>query len=97
MKPIVAALIGVLVMWMLACAICGYHRRFVAFLAIALGGIALNIAWMVIGLDADPFGKHALVAHAAASLYAISSVLTGWVVGRVVRRLREKAPQEDMT
>lgn len=84
----IATLMGIVILWMLACAVCGYWGRFILFLGIAIGGIALNITWMVVGLEAYPFTNHALRAHFAAVVYAVSSFVSGWVLRRLVLAFR---------
>lgn len=83
------ALMAVLFFWMLGCGWAGYARRFGLFAVIALAGIGANSVWMVLGFDAHPLEPAALMAHAAAACYAISSLALGWLVGRITRSFRE--------
>lgn len=78
-----------LAVWVFGCGYAGYKKRFGLFVIIALTGMGLNTLWMVLGLDARPFSPPAMMAHAAALLYAFSSVGLGWLTGRLVGRFRE--------
>lgn len=80
-----APLIAALCLWMAVCAWCGYRRRFIAFLAFLLGGLALNMLWMTLALHAHPFELNALVAQSAATLYALCAFGIGWFGGRIRR------------
>jgi hypothetical protein len=88
MSPVVWMLVAVLAVWMLACAWCGYARRFVLFIVVLCSGIALNSVWMMTALDANPVRGHALTAHLATLLYALTAVGAGWLLGRLVRQFR---------
>jgi hypothetical protein len=85
MSMLLAILVGVLAIWMLAAAWCGYRASLWRFAVVLLIGLGLNMAWMVLGLDARPFERHALVAQAAATLYALCAFGLGWLVGRFRR------------
>lgn len=78
-----------LAVWMFFCAYAGYHRRFGLVLIVVVIGMALNTLWMVLGLDAKPLSRPALMAHAAAVFYAISAVGTGFLIGRLAQAFRE--------
>ena len=82
------ALIGVLICWMAVCAWCGYRRRFALFAAVLLCGLALNAGWMVLGLDADPFEPHLVMALFAMALYGLVAFGCGWLASRVVSHWR---------
>ncbi len=84
-----SVLIAGLAVWMFGCAYAGYKKRFGLFLVILAVGMTLNTSWMVFGLDAKPFSNPAMTAHLAALMYAISAVGIGWLVGRLVRGIRE--------
>ena len=84
-----APVIGVLCLWMIACAWCGYQRRYVGFLAVLLGGLALNALGMAYLLNAQPFEANALMAQTAAVLYAFCAFGVGWFAGRIRRAWRE--------
>lgn len=88
-SPVVNLLIVLLIVWMLACVWCGYSRRFILFAALLLGALAANTLWMVVGLETNPVSRHALMAHLAAVMYACSSLLLGWIIGRFIRSWRE--------
>lgn len=88
MNWLLILLVTVLVIWMLLCARCGYHLRLIRFLGVLIGGLALNMGWMVFALKAHPFEPNALVAQASAVLYAITAFGSGWLVGRLVRQWR---------
>lgn len=91
MTPLAIMLIAVLLVWMTACVWTGYGARAKTF-AVVLGvGLALNMAWMMIGLDAHVLEPHALVAEAAIALYGISAFGFGWLIGRVKKAWRESA------
>ncbi|QUJ75111.1 hypothetical protein KDD17_08690 [Sulfitobacter albidus] len=79
----------VLFVWMFGCAYAGYARRFGLFAVVAFGGMALNTAWMVVGLGAHPFEGAAMFAHAAAVCYAFSALALGFLIGRLMRALHE--------
>lgn len=85
---LVPVLVVILALWMLGCGYAGYTRRFGLFFAVAALGIGLNTLWMMIGLDARPFSPPALMAHAAAALYALCALATGWLAGRLARSWR---------
>jgi hypothetical protein len=96
---LVAVLGAILLLWMLACGWCGYRRRLLWFLLVLLAGLGLNMSWMVFGLGGHPFEPHALMAHAAAILYASGSFVVGFLISRVVRQfratsVRDLPPQE---
>ena len=78
-----------LAVWMLFCGYVGYHRRFGLALIVVAIGMGLNTLWMMLGLDAQPLSRPALMAHAAAVFYAISAVGTGFLIGRLVQAFRE--------
>lgn len=78
-------IIGLLAFWMAACCFCGLKKRFVAFLAVVLTGLAANMAWMVFGLNAKPFESNALIAQAAAVMYALCAFGLGLFLARVQR------------
>tara|TARA_R110002072_G_scaffold18676_14_gene69732 strand:- start:476 stop:757 length:282 start_codon:yes stop_codon:yes gene_type:complete len=86
MTMTVATLVMVLAVWMLVCGWCGYRRRVFAFLAVLLAGLALNMAWMVFGLNARPFEANALMAETSALMYAIGAFGVGWLAGRLARQ-----------
>jgi hypothetical protein len=48
-------------------------------------GLALNMVWMMGGLDAHPLEVHALIAQASVTLYALCAFGLGWFVGRIAR------------
>ncbi|MFK7838070.1 MAG: hypothetical protein AB8B60_17810 [Sulfitobacter sp.] len=78
-----APLVAVLLLWMVFCALCGFRKRYVGFLAMLLGGLALNMLWMVFGLNAQPFEPHALLAQFSAVIYAVCAFFIGWFARRV--------------
>ncbi len=86
---LIPVLTAILALWMFGCGYAGYTKRFGLFVIIAGLGMALNTVWMVFGLDARPFSSPALMAHGAATLYALCALATGWLVGRLVRSFRE--------
>lgn len=88
MNLTIAALIAVLAVWMLGCAYQGYRARFLGFLGVLLVGMALNMFWMALHLNATPLEGNALMAQAALVLYGLSAFGFGWLVGRVVRQFR---------
>ena len=88
MNMLVLILISLLIFWMLACAYCGYHLRILRFFAVLMAGLALNMAWMMIGLNARLFEINALIAQASAALYACAAFGCGWLAGRIMREWR---------
>ena len=94
MSGTVLALAVVLLAWMALCAMCGLRWRPIVFLAALAGGLALNLAWMVLGLDAKPFEPHALMAQGALALYGIGSFGAGLLARRLVQAWRETAVGE---
>ncbi|MFD2738531.1 hypothetical protein ACFSUD_03015 [Sulfitobacter aestuarii] len=94
MSLLLVLLVGILLLWLLACGWAGYRLRPLALIAILCGGLALNSAWMVFGLDAHPLERHALTAHAAAILYAFSAFGIGYLIGRVMRHWRADRVEE---
>ncbi|NNK15991.1 MAG: hypothetical protein HKP51_03695 [Sulfitobacter sp.] len=82
-------LVTTLLLWMAACAICGYRGRFVGFLGVLLAGLTLNMVWMVYGLQAHPLETNALIAQGAASLYAVCAFSIGWFAARIRRAWRD--------
>jgi len=91
MTALAFALIAVLLVWMTACVWTGYKVRTKSFLVVLAVGLGLNMAWMMIGLDARALEPHALVAQVAIALYGISAFGFGWLIGRVRRAWRESA------
>lgn len=81
LAPVLAAL----VVWMLACAWCGFRGRLAAFAAVFGAGLVINQLWIVYGLNASPFEFNALVAQGAAATYAICAGGIGWFAGRLRR------------
>jgi hypothetical protein len=94
MSVTVLTLIAVLAVWMLLCAWCGYRARYLLFVGVLLGGLALNLAWMVFGLKTHPFDIHALSAQMAAVLYAVGAFGCGWLVGRFARRWQDSRVED---
>ena len=88
MNMLVLILISLLIFWMLACAYCGYHLRILRFFAVLIAGLALNMAWMMIGLNARLLEINALIAQASAALYACAAFGCGWLAGRIMREWR---------
>jgi len=91
MTPIIGILLAALALWLLACVYYGYRMRFVGFLAVLVGGLALNMGWMVVGLSAHPFEPHALVAQASLAAYGLGTFVLGLLIGRAVRQWRATA------
>lgn len=88
MSGLEAILVGVLLIWMLACAWSGFRTRFKVFAIVFIGGMAANQLWMMFGLNAAPLEPHLLVAQISAGLFAISAMGMGWLAGRVHRQWR---------
>lgn len=88
MTPTIAILIATLAVWMLACAYQGYRARFWGFAGVLVLGMALNMLWMAVHLNATPLEGNALMAQAALVLYGLCAVGFGWLAGRVVRQFR---------
>jgi hypothetical protein len=82
-------LVAVLTAWMLICGWCGFRRRFFGFLATLLVGLAMNMAWMIIGLNSHPFDAHALMAQMSVLMYGIGAFGVGWMAGRLVLQFRK--------
>ncbi|KIN61492.1 hypothetical protein Z945_2484 [Sulfitobacter noctilucae] len=82
-------LFGILVVWMLACAACGFTRRYLRFLSVLLAGLALNLSWMVFGLQAHPFEVNVLMALTAALIYGVCAFFIGGFAGRIARAWRD--------
>ncbi len=95
MTPTLFVLVAVLALWMAAAGWCGYHKRFAGFVLVLLAGLALNAAWMIWGLGAKPFEMPVIYAQIAASGYALCAFMTGWLVGRLVRQLRDTRIDKD--
>ena len=93
MNGLAVILVTILAVWMLVCIRCGMRRRWRLFLAVLAVGLALNMAWMMIGLDARWLEPHAIMAQAAVALYGLSAFGLGWLVGRIRRAWRESAVQ----
>lgn len=89
MNMTVLTLMAVLAVWMVICGWCGYRKRVFAFLAVMVLGLALNMAWMIIGLNARPFEAHALMAEMSVLMYGIGAFGVGWMIGRLVRQFRK--------
>ena len=53
-----------------------------------MAGLALNMAWMMIGLNARLLEINALIAQASAALYACAAFGCGWLAGRIMREWR---------
>ncbi|MDD9721232.1 hypothetical protein PVW51_11020 [Sulfitobacter sp. PR48] len=88
MSPTIMALIAVLAVWMLACAFQGYRARLLGFLGVLILGMALNMLWMALHLNATPLEGNALMAQAALVLYGLCAFGFGWLAGRLVRQFR---------
>lgn len=91
MTSLAVILVTVLVIWMSACAACGYRSKVWAFVVVLVLGLGMNMAWMMIGLDARALEPHALIAQASVALYGCSAFGFGWLLGRVRRAWRESA------
>lgn len=88
MTTTIAALIAALAVWMLACGYQGYRARLLGFLGVLILGMALNMLWMALHLNATPLEGNALMAQAALMLYGLCAFGFGWLAGRVVRQFR---------
>ncbi|OAN73634.1 hypothetical protein A8B82_19155 [Sulfitobacter sp. EhC04] len=88
MTTTIAALIAALAVWMLACGYQGYRARLAGFLGVLILGMALNMLWMALHLNATPLEGNALMAQAALMLYGLCAFGFGWLAGRVVRQFR---------
>ncbi|APE43057.1 hypothetical protein BOO69_06220 [Sulfitobacter alexandrii] len=88
MTGTIAVLVAILAAWMLACAVQGYRVRLLGFAGVLVLGLALNMLWMTLHLDARPLEGNALIAQAALTLYGLCAFGAGWLVGRVVRQFR---------
>lgn len=84
-------LVSGLVIWMLACAVAGYRFRFLRFCVLLLTGLAINLTWMVFGLQARLTEPSVVIALGAATLYAASAFALGIVAGRFMRLWRASA------
>lgn len=82
-------LVAILVVWLVCCGYAGYHKRFILFAGVALGGMGLNGLWMYFGFNAHPLSPPAVTAQAAVVMYAFSALGIGWFAGRMVRGFRE--------
>ncbi|MEW9919069.1 hypothetical protein AB2B41_05620 [Marimonas sp. MJW-29] len=87
-----SVLITVLVLWMIACAWCGFQRRYLRFLAVLIAGLVLNFVWMITGLQADPFEPNVVIAQASATLYALCAFSVGWFAARIRQAWRDTRP-----
>ena len=88
MNAVVVALLAGLGLWMLACAWCGFKRRFIGFLTVLVTGLTLNMIWLAYGLGVKPFEGHAMMAQVAALLFALCGFGAGWMAGRLNRQFR---------
>ncbi len=86
MSGLVLALVFCLAVWMLACGWCGYRARFVMFLGVLIGGLAVNQMWMMVGLKANALEPNLILAQAAAVCYALTALGCGWLAGRIARQ-----------
>ena len=91
MNFLAVTLVAILAIWMFVCIWCGMKQRHRSFLVVLIVGLGMNLAWMMIGLDARATEPHALVAQAAITLYGLSAFGLGWLAGRVRRAWRESA------
>jgi putative Mn2+ efflux pump MntP len=80
-----------LVVWMGACVYYGYKARIVAFLAVLCTGLAINLTWMMVGLNARLTEPNLLIALASAAVYGVCAFGFGMLVGRLVRAWRASA------
>ena len=94
MTLLLISLVSVFLLWMGALALCGFFRRFKRFLALWMMGLALNMIWMRLGLQAHPFEKHALFAQFSLSLYAVSTFAVGWFLQRIYRHWQNSRVEE---
>ena len=85
----IAMLVSVLVLWMLAAGWCGWKGTLRGFAAVLVGGLALNTAWLMLGLGASPVNLSFAMAQAAATLYALTAYATGWLIRRIVANGRD--------
>lgn len=91
MNALVWVMLGVLTVWMIGCAYCGYRRRYMGFLVVLVAGVLANIIWMTIGLDARLTEPHVLMALVAGCLYGACAFGVGMLAGRLVRQWRATA------
>ena len=89
MSGLVAGLVAVLVLWMIACGICGARRNFKQFAAALIVGLTINMVWMMIRLNAHPLEDHALMAQASVTLCALCAFGFGWIAGRILDAWRQ--------
>lgn len=86
MSQLVPLLVAVLGLWLCLCLYTGFALRLGLFCLVVLAGLALNMAWMVMALEAHPFEVNALVAQGSLVTYGLCAFGLGWFAGRMHRR-----------
>lgn len=89
---IMLLLLGV---WLGACAICGYQRNVMRFLAVLFAGLAAHLAWMVFGLSAHPFSYASIMADASMTIFALCAFAAGFYASRLRRVWHETTVDDD--
>lgn len=94
MSGLLIPLAALMLIWMGFCAWVGFQGRYFRFAAILLCGLALNMLWIVFGLRAQPFEANAVMAQAAAAIYALCAFGMGVFAGRIRRAWRESRVED---
>lgn len=83
MNVTVGTLVGILAAWMALCCFCGLQRRYVWFFAVLFGGLALNMMWMVLALNATVYEQNVWIAEGSVTLYGVVAFFIGRFIGRI--------------
>jgi hypothetical protein len=91
MSPFVFGIFCLFVLFLIVCGICGYRRRWVGFASIIVSSWTINFTWMALAAGVEPLSGNALTAQGALALYGFCGFATGWMISRIIRKLRETA------
>jgi putative Mn2+ efflux pump MntP len=88
---LVIILVTMLAVWMIAAAYCGYKMLLRRFVTVLCAGLAVNVAWMMLGLNASLTEPSFLITLVASGMYALCAFGCGVLTGRLVRQWRASA------
>lgn len=81
--------IGLMILWLSLCCLCGLRRRLVLFLALVFFGVASNSIWLSAVLKVGPVEPLALNAQGAGLACAVMAFVIGLFLSRIQDAWRE--------
>ncbi len=83
--------VGLVALWLCLCALCGFRRRLVLFLALVFFGVASNSIWLSAALKVAPLEPLALNAQAAGLACAVMAFVIGFFFSRLQSAWRDSS------